>query len=116
MASSQNSEFSLLGLRSLCSRCLSNKGSALLGNARGKAESEISSSRLPRSPTPCALHYSSACYVALILLKAKKCLRILIWSSFVIKDYLRALKLFLVVCCYGRWQGWKWIETKERGQ
>ena len=31
------------------------------------------------------------------------------WSSFVIKDYLKALKLFPVTCCYG-WQGWKWIE------
>ena len=28
----------------------------------------------------------------------------------VIKDYLKALKLFPAVCCYG-WQGWKWIET-----
>ena len=26
-----------------------------------------------------------------------------------IKGYLKALKLFPVVCCY-QWQGWKWIE------
>ena len=32
------------------------------------------------------------------------------WSSFVIKDYITALKLFPVVCWCG-WQGWKWIET-----
>ena len=28
------------------------------------------------------------------------------WSSFVIKDYIMALKLFPVVCCCG-WQKWK---------
>ena len=28
------------------------------------------------------------------------------WSSFVIEDYLSALKLFTAVCCHG-WQGWK---------
>ena len=32
------------------------------------------------------------------------------WFSFVFEDYLMALKLFPVVCCY-RWQGWKLIET-----
>ena len=29
------------------------------------------------------------------------------WSSFVIEDYLTALKLFSVFCC-DEWQGWKW--------
>ena len=28
---------------------------------------------------------------------------------FVIKDYLKVLKLFPVACRFG-WQGWKWIE------
>ena len=31
-------------------------------------------------------------------------------SSFVIKGYLKILKLFSVGCRYG-WHGWKWIET-----
>ena len=31
------------------------------------------------------------------------------WSSFVIKDYLKVLKLFPVACSYGC-HGWKWIE------
>ena len=31
------------------------------------------------------------------------------WSSFVIEDYLKVLKLFPVACHYG-WHGWKWIE------
>ena len=33
-----------------------------------------------------------------------------LWSSYVIKDYLKVLKLFLFACRYG-WHGWKWIET-----
>ena len=35
------------------------------------------------------------------------------WLIFLIEDYVLALKLFPIVCCYGL-KGWAWIETLKK--